>query len=133
MGDEQGKTPPEMPGLPRDWLTPYVLLLLKEWHTHGYDLMQRLMQMGFGGFDQSYLYRLLRQLEEQGVIESSWDTATRGPARRVYALTESGKSMLDTWASALDLYRNQMDMFIRLYGLPTTTEVRKKDPEPGEK
>lgn len=133
MGEEQGRTPPSTQGLPRDWLTPYVLLVLKEWQTHGYDLMHRLMQMGFAGFDQSYLYRLLRQLEEQGVIQSSWDTATRGPARRVYALTESGQAMLNTWASALDLYRRQMDMFFRLYGMAPPQEPKQADPEPGEK
>ena len=116
MSDERGHTPFENPGLPRDWLTPYVLLVLKDWETHGYDLMQRLMEMGFTGFDQSYLYRLLRQMEEQGLISSAWDTATRGPARRVYTLTDTGQTMLNSWAGAMDLYRRQLDLFFRMYG-----------------
>lgn len=110
--DEKG-----IPGLPRDWLTPYVLLVLKEWETHGYDLMQRLLQFGFTGFDQSYLYRLLRHLEEQGLVSSSWDTENRGPARRVYGLTESGEAMLQNWAGAMNLYRRQLDLFFNMYGL----------------
>lgn len=117
MGEQPGGLPFQIPGLPRDWLTPYVLLVLKEWETHGYDLMQRLMQMGFSGFDQSYLYRLLRQLEEQGVIRSAWDTETKGPARRVYSLTDLGSTMLQSWAGAMNLYRQQLDLFFRMYGM----------------
>lgn len=117
MGEEQQDAPFSIPGLPRDWLTPYVLLVLKEWQTHGYDLMQRLMQLGFSGFDQSYLYRLLRHMEEQGLVISAWDTATKGPARRVYGLTAAGQAMLQAWAGAMDLYRRQLDIFFRMYGM----------------
>jgi PadR family transcriptional regulator, regulatory protein PadR len=128
MGEEPGGLPFQIPGLPRDWLTPYVLLVLKEWETHGYDLMQRLMQMGFSGFDQSYLYRLLRQLEEQGVIRSVWDTETKGPARRVYSLTDLGSTMLQSWAGAMNLYRQQLDLFFRMYGMmPPAAPPDKED------
>lgn len=127
MGDRRSGTFPPTSGLPRDWLTPYVLLVLKEWQTHGYDLMQRLMELGFAGFDQSYLYRLLRQMEQQGLLVSTWDTTTKGPARRVYSLTDAGKAMLEAWAGTMDLYRKQMDVFFRMYGMSPVDDPEKPE------
>ena len=34
---------------PRDMITAYLLLLLRNWSMHGYQLMQQLIQFGYGG------------------------------------------------------------------------------------
>ena len=69
---------------------------------YGYDLKEQLMTLAGGdGADAANLYRLLRQLELEGIVRSSWDTGGSGPARRVYRLTVVGRRLLDEWANEL--------------------------------
>ena len=51
--------------------------------------------------DERNLYRLLRGLEREGLVTSSWDVGAGGPARRVYQLTPAGTRLLKAWATAL--------------------------------
>jgi DNA-binding PadR family transcriptional regulator len=82
--------------------TPAVLLLLAEGPSHGYQLLSRLPSMlpsEAAPPDASGLYRLLRGLESAGSVHSSWTSSGRGPARRVYELTDSGRDTLDRWGA----------------------------------
>lgn len=47
------------------------------------------------------MYRLLRSLEEQGLVSSSWQTPEAGPSRRVYVITEQGIEALELMAESL--------------------------------
>ena len=71
-----------------------VLLLVVEKEGHGYDLAGRLADLGFDPLDTGGLYRTLRALEGNGFLRSSWDDSSRGPARRVYQVTRSGRRHL---------------------------------------
>ncbi len=99
----------------RSWLTPYLLLLLRSWETHGYDLIQKLSLFGFPTVDQGTVYRTLRQLEKEGFITSAWDAADGGPARRLYSITEAGEQFLKQWANALGEYNRMLESFFSLY------------------
>src|SRR5207249_9752593 len=74
------------------FVEPAVLLLLREGPKHGYELMERLQRTGEGegAVDLGNLYRLLRALEEEGVVRSEWRAEMPGPAKRTYRLTEAG-------------------------------------------
>jgi len=51
---------------------------------HGYELLERSGEPGYGaGVGPGSLYRTLRGMEEEGLVESSRDTAGGGPARRM--------------------------------------------------
>lgn len=86
----------------RTLLRPALLLLLREKESHGYELMGRLSELGVevppttGG-----LYRSLRTMAEEGLATSYWSTPDRGPARRVYAITEKGEVHLEQSMPAL--------------------------------
>jgi poly-beta-hydroxybutyrate-responsive repressor len=108
--------------MPRNWMTPVILLLLREWSSYGYDLMERMAAFGFAAMNPGSLYRVLRQLEKEGMVSSTWDTSGQGPARRMYAITEAGETYLKLWASGIDHYRTIMNTFFRLYtGQPEDT------------
>lgn len=95
---------------------PAVLLLLRERPAHGYDLLDRLPELtGDGRVDVGNLYRLLRALEEQGLVRSEWDERLPGPAKRTYELTGEGRTALDHWAAALAATRSRLDLFLRRY------------------
>lgn len=103
---------------PKSTLTPYLLLLLRQ-QLHGYALWEKLVEMGIPGLqpsDRATIYRMLRQLEEDGKISSKWDTTeNHGPARRVYSLTDAGEAWLKVWADGLEQYRKSLDFFFNMY------------------
>ena len=101
--------------VPRDFLTPWLLLLLHNWSMHGYQLMQMMTISGLAAFDPTTVYRALRRLEEEGLIISGWETGDSGPAKRVYSITEEGEKFLQTWDSALKQYQGILDRFFELY------------------
>ena len=101
---------------PRDILIPYVLLAVSLQRAHGYLIEEYLRGVGFLSLEMSTLYRMLRQLEKDGLLQSTWEPGPTGPARRVYSLTEVGSAWLDQWAGTLDAYRRMLDQFFGLYG-----------------
>ena len=102
-------------GLPKNWLIPVVLLLLQQWQSYGYQLMKGLATYGFVMLNPGPLYRVLRQMEKEGLVESSWDTSRQGPARRLYSITEAGEKYLNLWGNSLEQYRTITDRLLRLY------------------
>ena len=73
--------------LRRGTLTLAVLSQLRT-PQYGYSLVQRLEESGIA-IDQSTLYPLLRRLEKQELVSSSWDTSESRP-RKYYVLSEYG-------------------------------------------
>ncbi len=81
---------------------PALLLLLRERPTHGYELLEALPSLtGEARVDMGNLYRVLRGLEEDGLVTSRWEAGEPGPAKRIYELTDGGRRLLDEWAGAL--------------------------------
>jgi poly-beta-hydroxybutyrate-responsive repressor len=95
---------------------PAVLLLLRDRPMHGYELLERLPEVGVEGrIDVGNLYRLLRRLEEDELVTSEWSAELPGPAKRTYELTATGRALLDRWADALRAARSTIDGFIERY------------------
>ncbi len=126
-GTEGLGSPREMP---RDFLTPWLLLLLHNWNMHGYQLMQMMTISGLASFDPTTVYRALRRLEEEGLVISGWETGDSGPAKRVYSITEAGEKLLGTWTSALKEYQGILDRFFELYAEAKQARRPKKPRKP---
>jgi PadR family transcriptional regulator, regulatory protein PadR len=101
--------------LPRAYLRPCVLLLLREQRSHGYELLERLSRLGFPRSDPGGLYRALRALESEGLVRSAWEPSRDGPDRRIYELTRSGMETLHRDAKALARTREALDHFLSRY------------------
>jgi PadR family transcriptional regulator PadR len=102
-------------GLPRDFLRPCLLLLLREGEAHGYQLADRLGAFGFDHSDPGALYRALRRLEASGLVDSDWRRSESGPRKRVYRLTELGVETLDRSATDLAEGERRIDSFLDRY------------------
>ena len=89
-----------------------MLLLLAESSAHGYDLIDRLRPFGFELNDPAGVYKSLRQMQQEGLVTSTWELSTCGPARRVYSLTSDGRDLLDAWALTLEQNRNILNLFL---------------------
>jgi PadR family transcriptional regulator PadR len=80
---------------------------------------EHLCRLGFVDLEISTLYRTLRHLEQTGLLSSAWEPGAAGPARRVYELTDVGRTWLGSWAAGLAAYRGLIERFFGLY-VPTT-------------
>ena len=95
---------------------PALLLLLREHPAHGYELLEALPGLtGESRVDMGNLYRVLRALEEDGLVTSRWEAGEPGPAKRTYELTTEGKRLLDEWAAALGRSRERIETFLERY------------------
>ncbi len=102
--------------LPKNFLRPCLLLLLREQPSHGYELLERLGPFGFGRDDPGGLYRALRALEGDGLVRSAWEVSGEGPDRRIYELTRAGMEDLHRRAKGLVAARERVDVFLSRYG-----------------
>jgi PadR family transcriptional regulator, regulatory protein PadR len=93
-----------------------VLLLLRDAPAHGYELLEQLPELMPGErIDMGNLYRILRSLEREGLVSSTWDDLSPGPTKRVYAITESGRTVLDQWVRAFQKAEQQIQAFVNRY------------------
>jgi PadR family transcriptional regulator PadR len=94
---------------------PRLLLELAKRPAHGYELIEHLSETSGAPPDPGNFYRVLRALEEDGLVRSNWDTKNNGPARRVYELTDQGLDFLHTWAVTIMQTRQSLDRFMSDY------------------
>jgi DNA-binding PadR family transcriptional regulator len=81
-----------------------ILSLVAETPRYGYEIQQVIDERGLRewltiGF--SSLYYVLNKLERQNMLASQLQPEGRGPARKVYTITEAGKGVLQTAVSDL--------------------------------
>ncbi len=114
---KESNTPPsdDLGRMPKNFLASWLLLLLRNWSAHGYQLIQTLTAMGLGLVDPATVYRTLRQLEKEGYITSTWDPRASGPARRMYTLTDAGEEYLQLWSRQLEQYQTALNRFFEIY------------------
>jgi PadR family transcriptional regulator PadR len=98
-----------------EYVEACIMLALGEGPTYGYGLSGGLNGLGLAGLDRGRVYRALRAMEAAGLVTSQWDTAGRGPARRVYELTERGYERLAVQAVAVRRQRRELSRFLSRY------------------
>lgn len=86
--------------LPSHALEACLLLLLAEEPDHGYSLVARLRGLGLESTSSSSVYRMLRSLDNGGLIQSAWVAGDSTRPRRSYRLTEDGMATLRDLRSA---------------------------------
>jgi poly-beta-hydroxybutyrate-responsive repressor len=98
------------------FIQPRLLLFLAQKPAHGYELMDRLeREQDSAEADPGFLYRTLRQFEQNGLVCSSWDTQGSGAARRVYQITGEGVDYLHAWAVSIRRTRERVERFLNDY------------------
>ena len=92
-----------------------VLMALRQWNSYGYELMVKTAALWEEAINPGTLYRTLRQMENNGDVESTWDTTKPEPARRIYSITDAGEAYLDLWMASLRQSQRNIAAFLRLY------------------
>lgn len=109
------RTGSEIEARPTNWAVPLGLVMIRQWNSYGYELMDRYVELGFEAMNPGTLYRTLRKMEKDGLCESKWEIPSGGPARRMYTITDAGEAYLDLWAKSLEHYQQTMDAFLQAY------------------
>lgn len=78
-------------------LRSLILAVLDDGPKHGYAIAREIERRSADAlrFGEGAIYPCLRQLEEEGLTNSAWDTSGPGPAKKVYQLTQAGIAELD--------------------------------------
>lgn len=101
----------------KTFLQPCLLLCLSDEDQHGYDLYNSLEKIipDIEEYDSTIIYRLLREMEADGFIASYEGEVSRGPRRRIYKITNTGKQQLSEWTEQLKHRREEIDSFLNLF------------------
>lgn len=73
-----------------------ILLMLDKKVYYGYEILQELSKHPILSSSESTVYPLLRRLQKEHYLESTWQESTEGlPPRKYYSLTPAGKQYLE--------------------------------------
>jgi PadR family transcriptional regulator PadR len=99
------------------YIQPSILLGLLLGASYGYELIQNIQRFGFveGQAPPGMIYRHLRQLEQDGLVSSKWETEGTGPAKRMYNITEEGKEVLAIWIDYMEKQAENLKAFVNYY------------------
>ena len=110
------------------YIQPSILMGLFSRPSYGYELIKNIQQFGFieGQAPPGMIYRHLRQLEEDGLVSSEWETEGTGPAKRVYSLTIEGKEVLAVWIDYMKAQADNLNTFINHYQVAQKNKTRSR-------
>jgi len=99
------------------YIQPSILFGLYGKPSYGYELIQNIKKYGFvqGQAPPGMIYRHLRQLEEDGLVRSEWETEGVGPAKRMYHITNEGQEALRLWIEFMETQADNLRNFISAY------------------
>jgi PadR family transcriptional regulator, regulatory protein PadR len=87
------------------------VLSLLDTASYGYSLIQRLAALGLE-IEEGTLYPLLRRLENQGLLQSEWDT-TESRSRKYYRISSAGQEVLNAmqaeWQATVMVMQNILE------------------------
>ena len=78
-------------------MMPLVLTILAEGESYGYEIIRKIRSRSGGQLEvaEGTLYPVLRKLEERGLVETQWRTATNERQRKYYVLKSQGQVFLE--------------------------------------
>lgn len=93
-----------------------ILSCLAREPMHGYHIAKSLEQQSEGYFAmrEGTLYPHLHQLEQDGLVEGTWETVSGDRRRRYYRITERGKTELARRTQHWRVFRKEVDRLLEL-------------------
>ncbi len=110
-------------GLSGKYMQPCLLLVISQKDSYGYELMEEVRKLGATP-DASAVYRMLRQMESEGLVKSEWVTEGPGPAKRVYKITPEGGDFLSSWVTVVKNHKESLDFFLDEYNKKFKKEIK---------
>jgi len=94
----------------------FLLLLLSEGPSYGALLLTRLQtELPHCFSDSPDVYRCLQKMENNGLVETNWDTQNTGQPRKWYTITKIGIKVLQEQAEDILFRHANFEFFITRY------------------
>jgi len=115
MDEEKNSKPGS--GRQERYLQASILLGLISKPSYGYELIGNIQSYGFieGDAPPGMIYRHLRQMEEDNLVRSEWETKEAGAAKRIYTITQEGREVLSFWIKFMTAKAGKLNDFVRMY------------------
>ncbi len=115
---------------------PAVMAVLAQEDSYGYAILRRLRAMAMfkrQAPDPTGVYRLLRAMEEDGLLQADWDTPARGLARRRYHLKPQGRRCLKRWVRTLQAYQAEIGDVLAIVAAAAKDETHRSRARPADR
>ena len=98
-------------------LRPAILIQLSQEDLHGYALLEGVEKFNFDfdRVDPSLIYRTLKKMVEDGLLESYQGAESLGPKRKIYHILPKGKENLSNLIISLNQRKNEIENLIISY------------------
>jgi len=94
----------------------FLLLFLAEGPSYGTQLFSRLQsELPFCLSDSAIVYRSLKQMEDEGLVETRWVPEDSGPPRKWYTLSAKGTGALSEHAEDIRHRQANLQFFLDRY------------------
>lgn len=75
-------------------MSTITLKLVSKKPMHGYQIAEEISKILEREIPRPVIYFTLKKLEKEGFLTFKWDTQEKGPARKIYYITEEGEELL---------------------------------------
>ena len=120
-------TPTHDPQLLKGVLSLLLLQLLAQRESYGYELVQRLHEIGLSDISDGTVYPALARLERESRVSARLVSSHSGPARKYYRPTEAGYAALAEgvtgWLAFIEIANPVLSQPIPNQPAPPTEEV----------
>ena len=109
---------------PVDWMVPFLLLRLREGDCQARELARKANYPDFHASRSRTTYRILQQMENEGMVVSRGNDFEHEVSRRRYSITAWGNACLECMANAIGQYGEEIELFFRLFDEHLASEPR---------
>ncbi len=101
----------------RRWIQFLILRVVCEKSLHGYGIIKKIEELSEGRhvIKTGTMYTTLRRMEEEGLVESSWEESDSGPNKRMYNITDKGREQLKGWLEMIKERKKMMEKMTSFY------------------
>ena len=99
--------------LPPFFISAAILKIISKNPMHGYQIAEEISKMLGKEIPKPIVYITLKKLESFGFVVSKWEMREKGPARKVYYITEEGLMILKNYLNLLKKVKAFIDKLLK--------------------
>ena len=94
-----------------------ILRVICEKPSYGYGVIREIETISNGKqqVKTGTMYTTLRRMEREKLLKSEWEKNKEGPDKRIYRITNKGKTFLKKWLEMAMERRKMMDKLAKFY------------------
>ncbi|RZI49381.1 PadR family transcriptional regulator [Lactococcus kimchii] len=90
-----------------------LLLVISQSETYGYEITEKLEQLGFLSIAAGTIYPILQKLEREKMIQGEMRKSQEGPKRKYFTITTAGQNRLKTFLADWQALTQAMQNLIK--------------------